>query len=154
MKEEKVYVTSGKKKASVRRDTRAVSGTESGGRAPKPTPKAASPSNPSMTRGRSASRERSVRGKDHLVSIGILPNVNSVKLNRDANKAGDKVSVPALKVEEQPSKKAEKELSKQKKRRLRCCSDCENCTSVGLCLARIRAIRTSEKLEESVKPEA
>ena len=36
---------------------------ETDDRAKKPTPKAATPSEPSMTRGRSVSRKRSVRGK-------------------------------------------------------------------------------------------
>ena len=76
---------------------------ESNDRAQKPTPKAATLSEPSMTRGTSLSRERSVKGKsnpgmnlrqpckyflkgtctqNHLVSIGILPNVNSITQNQ------------------------------------------------------------------------
>ena len=54
------------------------------------------------------------------MSIGILPNVNSVKLNRDA-KQETKCLFPHSQVEEQPSKKAEKELAKRKKRRQECC---------------------------------
>ena len=51
--------------------------------------------------------------RDHFVSIRILPNVNSIKLNRDAKqgsgcKAGDKCLFPHYKVEEQPSKKPKK----------------------------------------------
>ena len=74
---------------------------ESDDRAQKPDHTAATPSEPSV------SRKRSIRGKgnhgpffdnsaditllarDHLVNIGIFPNVNSVKLNRGC-KAGDK----------------------------------------------------------------
>ena len=37
--------------------------------------------------------------------------------------------------------KAEKRLSNGKKRRPGCCSFCGNCTSTGLCLARLKAIR-------------
>ena len=66
LKEEKVPVTSGKKKDSVRRET---SADESDDRAPKPTPKAAPPSKTSMTRGRSASRKRSFRGRSQTGRI-------------------------------------------------------------------------------------
>ena len=69
LKEEKVYVTSGKKKTSVRRETSAVSCVRVTNRAPKPTPKAAPPSEPSLTRGRSASRKRSVRGRSQTGRI-------------------------------------------------------------------------------------
>ena len=37
------------------------------------------------------------------------------------------------------------EKPKRKKRRQECCSYCENCTSIGMSLARLRAVRTSEK---------
>ena len=54
--------------------------------------------------------------------------------------------------------KAEKDLSKRNKRRQGCCSCCENCTSIGWCLAKLRAFRTSEQTSEqrevSVKPDA
>ena len=95
-------------------------------RALKPTPKAAPPSEPSMTRGRSASRKRCVRGRSqtyHFVSIGILPNVNSTKLNQDA---------------------------KQETSGL----DDMGAVAIGLCLASLRTIRTSEKREVSEKPDA
>ena len=63
LKEEKVNATSGKRKASVRRETNAVSDMRATIVHKKPTPKA-TPSEPSMTRGRSVSRKRSVRGKN------------------------------------------------------------------------------------------
>ena len=84
---------------------------ESNDRAQKPEPRAATPSEPSMTRGGSASRKRSIRGKSNHGSIlrqpcryylkgtsrdllvSILPNVNSMKTNRDA-KQGDKCLFP------------------------------------------------------------
>ena len=66
----------------------------------------------------------------------------------------EKCLFPHYKVEEQPSKKLKKEFSKRKKRRQGCFSCCENCTSIGLYLARLRVIRTSEKDEVSEKPEA
>ena len=64
---------------------------------------------------------------------------------------------PDHKVDEQPNQKPKKRdhsPKKKRKRRQGCCSFCENCTTVGLCLARVRAIRTSEKREVSGKPEA
>ena len=61
LKEGMVYVTSGKKKASVRRETSAASGMRVTIVHKNRTPKAATPSEPSMTRGRSMSRKRSVK---------------------------------------------------------------------------------------------
>ena len=61
----KVLVISGKKKANVRRETSAISDIKSNDRAQKTTPNAATPSEPSMTRGRSVSRKRSMRGKSN-----------------------------------------------------------------------------------------
>ena len=69
VKRGKVYVTSGKKKRLVRRETSAVAGMRVDDCAPKPTPKAAPLSEPSMTRGRSASRKRSVRGRNPTARI-------------------------------------------------------------------------------------
>ena len=62
-KEEVVYVTSGKKKSQSSTGDQCSFQHESDDRAPKPTSKAAPPSEPSMTRSRSASRKRSVRGR-------------------------------------------------------------------------------------------
>ena len=69
LKEEKVFVTSGKKKGNVRRETNAVSGMRVTIVRKKPEPKAATPSEPSMSRGRSVSRKRSIRGKSNHVAI-------------------------------------------------------------------------------------
>ena len=66
--------------------------------APEPTPRAAPPSEPSVTRGRSTSRKRSARGRSQTGRILRQPcryclkgtctrspcDVNSIKLNRDA----------------------------------------------------------------------
>ena len=65
LKEKEVFVTNGKKKASVRRETNAVSGIRVIDRAPKPTPKAAPSCEPSTTRGRSVSKNRSIQGKSN-----------------------------------------------------------------------------------------
>ena len=144
-------------------------------RAPKPTPKAAPPSEPSMTRGGSASRKKEasesevrlaeffdnradtiwkVLVRDHLVSIGILPNVNSFRKNRDA-KQGTSVCSRTTRLKNNQVKKQKKTYPQNGK------SDdkgsvavVKNCITVWLCLARLRAIRTSEKREVSGKPEA
>ena len=42
--------------------------------------------------------------RDHLVIIGIFPNVISFKQNRDANSFGEKCSFAHRHVEDQPSK--------------------------------------------------
>ena len=46
------------------------------------------------------------------MSIGILPNVNSLKMNRDA-KQGDKCLFPHFQVEGQPSRKPKKSCKPQ-----------------------------------------
>ena len=70
MKEEKVSVTSGKKKASVRKETDAVSVTRPKiVHKQKPEHTAATPSEPTVSRGRSVSRKRSIRGKSNHGSI-------------------------------------------------------------------------------------
>ena len=79
--------------------------------------------------------------RDHFASIGIFPNVNSFKLNRDA-KQGTTICSRTYKVEEQPRKKPKKSLQNGNSDDKGACSYCENCTKVGLCLARRRAIRT------------
>ena len=100
LKEVKVPVTSGKKKCQSSQGDRCSfrHGTED--RAQKPEHTAATPSEPSMSRGRSVSKEKSIQGRsnvgailrqqcrdylkkvlarDRLVNIGILPSVNSSK---------------------------------------------------------------------------
>ena len=57
IKEEKVYVTSGRKKGSVRKETTAVSGMRVT-IVQKPEHKAATPSEPSMSRGGGVSRKK------------------------------------------------------------------------------------------------
>ena len=91
----------------------------------KSTPKSCLPSEPPKEKdGRSTSRRRSLRGRspsgslldnhaeitskvsarDHLVIIGIFPNVISFKQNRGANSFGEKCSFAHRHVEDQPSK--------------------------------------------------
>ena len=69
LKEEKVSVTSGKKKASVRKETVAVSATRAQDRAQKPEHTAATLSEPTFSRGRRVSRKRSIRSKSNHGSI-------------------------------------------------------------------------------------
>ena len=69
LKEDKVYAINGEKKASVRKRDQCSFRHESNDHAPKPTPKTATLSEPSMTRGRSVSRKRSSRGKSQTGRI-------------------------------------------------------------------------------------
>ena len=69
MKEEKENATSGKKKANVRRKTSVVSGMRVTIVHKKPIPKAATLSEPTVSRGRCVSRKRSIRGKSNHGSI-------------------------------------------------------------------------------------
>ena len=96
-------------------------------RTQKPDHTAATPSEPSVSRGRSVSRKRSIRGnsnhgailrqpcrchlkgtctRSHHVNIGILPSVNSTK--QTGCNAVDKCLFPYHKVDEQPNKKTPK----------------------------------------------
>ena len=142
-------------------------------RAQKPEHTTATPSEPSLSRGRRVSKERSIQGESNHGAILRRPCRYCLQgtctrspceywhppecqffLTESGCKAGDKCLFPHCGVEEHPSKKAEDELSKRKKRRQGCCSCCENCTTVGLCLARLRAITTSKRRQVSGKPEA
>ena len=73
---------------------------------------------------------------------------------KSGRKAGDKCLFPHCKVEEHPSKKSAKRATILKTGRHGCCSCCENCTTFGSRLARLWAIRTSEKRDVSGKREA
>ena len=128
MKEEKVSVTSGKKKASVCKETDAVSVTKNQDRAQKPDHNAATLSEPSLSRGRSASKKKtSIQGKSIHGAIlrqpcrcylkGICtrtsceywspPECQFYKTEAGC-KAGDKCLFPHHKVEEQQHKKPKK----------------------------------------------
>ena len=58
--------------------------------------------------------------------------------NESGCKAGDKCLFPHHEVDEQPNKKRKKSFDSRngRKRRQRCCSFHENCSIVGLCLAK------------------
>ena len=119
-------VTSGKKKASVRTQTVAVR-HETQDRAQKPEHTAATPSEPTVSRGRRVSRKRSIRGKGHHGSILRQPCRCYLKgtctrtsceywhspecqfyQNQTGCKVGDKCLFPHYKVDEQPNKKPKK----------------------------------------------
>ena len=85
----------------------------------------------------------------HAITLWILASsrvsINSTKLKRDA-KRGDKCSFPHHKVDEQPNKKPKKGYSSHKrKRRQECCGYGENCTTLGLRLARFGSIGFSKE---------
>ena len=66
LKEEKVSVTSGKKKAECSKGDQCSFQHESNDRAHKPHHNAATASEPSSSRGRSVSKKRSVQGKSMI----------------------------------------------------------------------------------------
>ena len=122
-------------------------------RAQKPEHTAATPSEPTVSRGRSVSRKRSIRGKCNHGSILRQPCRYFVKgtctrtsceywhppecqfyKNETGCKAGDKCLFPRYKVDEQPNKKPKKEQhpKKKRKRRQECCGYCEKCITIGL----------------------
>ena len=108
LKEEKVFVTSGKKKGSVRRETNVLSGirvTTVQNRNQRPhhplshnlqkhevevCPEKETPEGEASLRSltdSSANTSCNLLSLNRSVSIGILPNVNSIKINRDVNSA-------------------------------------------------------------------
>ena len=123
VREEEENVTSGKKKASVRRVDRCSFQHKSHKRAT-PTPKAAPSSEPSMTQGRFASRKKSVRGRSQTwqkssTTVQILweeylhanvlwmwasARVPILQKNETGCEAGDKCLFPHYKIDEQPNK--------------------------------------------------
>ena len=89
------------------------------------------------------------------MSIGILPNVNSIKLNRDAKRGVSVCSRIIRLTNNQKKKKKKLPFPKRKRtRRQKCCSYCENCTTIGVCLARLGVIRFSKRQTVPEKPDA
>ena len=72
------------------------------------------------------------------MSIGILPNVSSVKLNRDV-KPGMSVYSRTTRLTSNQIKSPKKLPfpQRKRKRRQKCCGYCEHCTTIGLRLARL-----------------
>ena len=72
-------------------------------------------------------------------------------------KAGDKCLFPHHKDNEQPNKKAKERLlfpQKKRKRRQECSGYCENCTTIGLRLARLGCVGFSKRQTVPGKPDA
>ena len=118
-------------------------------------------SEPTVSRGRSASRKRSIRGKSNHGSILRQPCRFYLKgtcmrtlcefwhppecqfyKNETGCKAGDKCLFPHFMVDEQPKKKPKKSnFTPKKKRRQECCCCCEKCITIGLCITRFGCLR-------------
>ena len=96
-----------------------------------------------------------VLARDRFVNIGILPNDNSIKLNRAA-KLGISVCSRITRLMNNPTKSQIKATIPQKKskRREECCGSCENCTTIGLRLARVGSIGFSKGKTFPGKPGA
>ena len=136
-------------------------------RAQKPEHTAATPSEPSSSRGRSVLKKRCIRGKSnhganlqqpcrlferylHAIALQILASARVPILPKPKRvaKAGDKSLFPHHKVDEQPNKKPKKDYCSHKrreKRRQECCGYRENCTAIGLRLARLGVIGFSKR---------
>ena len=173
LKEEEAFVTSGKKQGSVRRRINAVSGMrvmivqnrhqkprhplshqhqkhEFVARREKETSEAEASLGSSIDSRVNTSWK--VLALNHLVKFGILPNANSINLNRVVNSA-QSAYFRTGRLKKQPNKRPKKSFQNGKSDRGAVAIG-KNCTSIGLCLAGLRAVRTSEKNEVSVKPEA
>ena len=176
LKEEKVPVTSGKTKARVRKETVALSGMRV---TIVPKNQTALPPHlpqPSLSRGRSVSRKRSIRGKSnrgairrqpcryylkrylHAIALWILASsrVSSLQ-NRNGMQSRGWVFVPASQDWWTTKQKAEeRQLFPQMKfkRRQECCGYRENCTTIGLRLARLGCVGFSKRQTVPGKPDA
>ena len=77
--------------------------------------------------------------------------------NESGCEAGNKCLYPHHKVHEQPNKKPTKErpfTKEKRKRRQKCSGYCENCISAGMCLARLRVIGFWNRQTRPEKPDA
>ena len=147
---------------------------ESNDRAQKPDHNAATPSEPSLSRGRSVSMKRSIRGKSNHGSIlrqpcryylkktctrtsceyGISPSVTSLRIKRVVRLETSVCFRITRLVNNQKKDEKEEPLPKKKrKRRQEYCGYCEKCITIGLCITRFRCTRFS-RLKVSVKPDA
>ena len=146
-------------------ETDAVSATKPKILRKKPEHTAATPSEPTVSRGWSVSRKRSIRGKGNHGSIlrqpcryyylkgtctrtpceyWHAPECQFCK-SETGFKAGDKCLFPHYKIDEQPNKKPKKKLLPKMKRKRwqECCSYCEKCITTGLCITRFKCTRFS-----------
>ena len=135
---------------------------ESNNHAQKPEHTAATPSGPTVSRGRSVSKKRSIKGKSIPGIILRQPCRYYLKctcnfLNELGCEAGDKCLFPHYEVDEQSNKQPKKERpfsKKKRKRRQKCSGYCDNFISVGLCLARHGCIGFSKRKTAPEKPDA
>ena len=112
---------------------------ESNDRAQKPTPKAATPSGPSMTRGRSTCRFHFKCTCTRSPCEYWHPPECQFYKNESGCKARDKCLFPHSKIEEQPSKKPKKSFQNGKSDDKSAVAFVKNSTTIGLCLARLRS---------------
>ena len=165
LKEEKVHVTSGKKKASIRKVTGAVSVMRvmiivHQNRQQKPLHPLSHQWHEEEARREKEASEAGVRlaeffdsradtiwkalaVRSHLGSIGTVPNVNSIKLNRDA-KQGISVCSRIIRLTNNQTKSRKKSFQNGK-------SDdkgagyCGNCTSIGFCFCKTQSHQNFRK---------
>ena len=126
-------------------------------RAQKPDHNAATPSEPSFAPGRSVVEEREV--SEAKVTMGPffehradiiwkVPRTRSPCEYRQPPECQFFQTETGCKAGEQPKKKLKERLrfsQKKRKRRHECCSYCENCTTIGLRLARLGSIGFSQR---------
>ena len=149
---------------------------ESDDRAQKPEHNAATPPEPSFSRGRSVSKKRSIQGKSNHGAILRQPCRYYLKgtctrspcenwhppecqfyKTETGCKVGDKCLFPHHKVDEQPNKKPKKGYyshKKKRKRRQECSGYCENCTTIDLHLAKLGCVGFSKRQTVPGKPDA
>ena len=154
-----------KEKGQCSKENRCIFQHESNDRAQqKPNPNAATPSEPSMTRGRSVSRTGSIKGKSNHGSILRQPCRYYLRgtctrtsceywhppecqfyQSETGCKAGDKCLFPRYKVDEPLNEKPKKSYfpKKKRKRRQECCGCCEKRVAIGLWKTRPRCTRFS-----------
>ena len=90
------------------------------------------------------------------MSIGIFPNINSIKTNRDV-KLGTSVCSRIIRLTSNLTKSRKRATlppKKKGKRRQKCSGHCENCISAGMCLARLGVIGFSKRQTSPEKPDA
>ena len=128
----------------------------------------ATPSEPSMSRGRSVSKKRSMQGKSNHGAILRQPCRSFLKgtctrslecqfyKQKRAAKPGINVCSRIMRLMNKQTKAEEWQLFPQKKRKRRqeCCGYCEMCATIGLRLARLGSIGFSQRETASGKPEA
>ena len=174
LKEEKVPVTSGKKNASVRKETVAVSATifnvvRKNQNTLPPRFLSQPHHEVEVSRGREVPEAKVTMGpffdkradiiwevpvRERLVNIGIRPSANSYK-NETGCKAGDKCLFPHYKVAEQPNKKPKKSYFPKRRE-----SDDKNAvalvksTTIGLRIKRFGCVGFSLRQTVQGKPDA